>query len=389
MDYIQYIHEERILAEFLQLVSLDSESYHERTMADYLIGKLTDLGLEVTEDTAGEQLAPLSQVPDDMHTGNLYACLQGNLADADRNASEAILFSAHMDTVSPGNGKRALVHKDGTITSAGDTVLGADDAAGIAAILELLTCLEEYKLPHPDIEVVFPVAEEPYAQGSRVFDYSRLHSKKAYVLDLSGAIGTAALAAPAIVSVQITVHGKSAHAGFCPEQGISAITAAARAITALPQGHVEPDTTINFGTICGGLQRNIVPDEVIITGEIRSMDNQKIKKWEDIIRHSFEENARTLGADVFIAFEQQFTAYRIAEDEEVVVSYQQACQALQLPYTMIDTFGGSDNNHFTAHGIRGIVIANAMNDVHTKKEWSTKVDLVKSAALILKIATGL
>lgn len=208
------INQERLLKEFFHLVSLDAESYEERDIADYLKQRLTALGLTVEEDQAGEALLSLAAKSGRnpaKRAGNIYGYLKGN------KEGDAILFSAHMDTVSPGKGKKAVLHEDGTITSDGTTVLGSDDAAGLAAILEALAQIQEKSLPHPDIEVLFPVAEEPYAQGSRLFDYSKVRAKKAYVLDLSGPVGGAATAAPSILSFHIVVEGKAAHAGFCPE----------------------------------------------------------------------------------------------------------------------------------------------------------------------------
>ncbi len=170
------VNTERLVREFERLVAFDSESFSEREIAEYLKKKLTELGLTVEEDAAGSEIGG--------NAGNLYAVLPGNLPE--ENEERAILLSSHMDTVKPGNGKKAILQEDGKITSAGNTVLGADDAAGLAEIIEVLTLIKEQRVKHPDIELILPVAEEPYAQGSRVFDYKRVKAKTAYVLDLSG-----------------------------------------------------------------------------------------------------------------------------------------------------------------------------------------------------------
>lgn len=376
------IQKERLLKEFQHLVSFDSESYEERDIADYLKEKLIHLGLEVTEDNAGSILQKKSGVDNAHITGNLYAFLKGTAT------GEPILLSSHMDTVKPGKGKKAIFHEDGRITSAGDTVLGADDAAGIAAILEALQVVLENNLPHPDIEILFPVAEEPYAQGSRLFDYNKIHSKLAYVLDLSGSVGTAAVAAPSIISIEIRVHGKNAHAGFCPEAGVHAISIAAKAIAQIPNGHVDSDTTVNLGTIQGGIAKNIVPDSCVILGEIRSMKAEKAQRQMDFIQESFEKEAKLAGGSVEVNFTKEFEAYRIAPEEEVVQRFFRACDKLGLEKNLVDTFGGSDNNHFTAHGIRGIVLANAMNEVHTTKEYTTIDELLRSTQVTLELITN-
>lgn len=373
------INRERMIQEFQHLVSIDAESYHERKMADYLTERLKKLGLEVEEDNAADLLCEKGDADREEMAGNLFARLPGNI-------SSAVLFSSHMDTVCPGRGKKAVIHEDGRITSAGDTVLGADDAAGIAAILEMLTVVVEEELPHPDIEVLFPAAEEVYAQGSRLFDYSKIRAKIAYVLDLSGKVGAAAIAAPSILSMKILVKGKSAHAGFTPESGIHALAIAAKAVAALPYGKVDEDTTVNLGTIHGGKARNIVPDEVSLTGEIRSMEQKKAEQWLERIREEFTNQAEQAGGDVEVIGEKEFEAYRIAPEEEVVQRFLRACENLNLPAQLCETFGGSDNNHFVTHGIRGIVMACAMNEVHTTGEYTTWAELERSAQILLQLA---
>ena len=379
-----YIDRERLVREFTHLVGFDSESYSEREIADYLKCRLLELGLVVEEDSADQLLQELHTGDLARSAGNLYGYLAGNIEE---NAPEAILLSSHMDTVKPGNGKKAVIHEDGRITSDGTTVLGADDAAGLSEILEVLTVIQEKQLPHPDIEVIFPVAEEPYAQGSRVFDYSKVKAKTAYVLDMSGPVGRAAVAAPSILSLIIHVTGKTAHAGFSPEAGIHAIRIAGNAITRIPQGHIDEVTTVNLGTIQGGIARNIVPDSVTITGEIRSLNHEQALKQAEQIRSIFAEEAEKLGGSAVTEITVEFQAYRIREDEYVVAHFQEACRKLGLSGTLEETFGGSDNNHFTAHGIRGIVVANAMNEVHTTQEWTTIDEMVKAAELTLTLVT--
>ena len=354
-------------------------------MADYLKKELKELGMDVHEDAAAvrlEQVCKQSLQKEQNLSGNLWAVLPGNLEHQKENQEKALLFCAHMDTVSPGKGKKALVHKDGTITSDGTTVLGADDASGIAEILEVLQVLKESDCRHPDIEILFTAAEEPYCQGSRLFAYDRLHAKRAYVLDLSGCVGTAALAAPAIYSLYLRVRGKSAHAGFCPQDGVHAIYIASRAIGDLPFGHVDADTTVNFGTIQGGQGKNIVPEEVYLTGEIRSMDPEKARRWIDRIRKTFEQYADEAGGAAEIRVEKEFDAYRIQQDAAVAQIFKKAAEQMGLPVQFVETFGGSDNNNLNSHGISGIVVANAMKDVHTVRE-STHIDEMENCARLI------
>lgn len=385
---INDVNKERLLDTFLSLTGIDSESYHERSMADYLKKELEALGISMQEDDAGETLGKVykkASGEEGEPAGNLRAFVPGTMESRKENEKHALLFCAHMDTVSPGKGKKAQVHENGRITSDGTTVLGADDASGIAEILEVLHMLKETETVHPDIEILFTAAEEPYCQGSRLVDFGKFHARTAYILDMSGDVGTAALAAPAIYSLYIRVHGKSAHAGFCPEEGIHAIYIASKAIAALPYGHVEEDTTLNLGMIQGGSGKNIVPDEVYLTGEIRSMDSGKAECWTSRVREMFERCAKEAGGRIEFRAEKEFDAYRVEETAVAPCLLKKAAERLKLPVKFVETFGGSDNNNFHSNGIEGIVLANAMEAVHTVREHTHIDDMAGCAALVLEI----
>ena len=191
---------QNIIEDFKQLVSFDSISFHERKTADWLLARLKSMGFSVEEDQAGSHYGG--------DTGNIFAVLDGEL-DGD-----PVIFCAHMDVVEPGSGKKSVLEKDGTIHSAGDTVLGADDISGILEILYGVQLVLDSGKPHKKIEILFTIGEELYVKGSDVFDYSKVTAKQAYVLDMSGAVGTAARRAPSIISVRAEIKGKAAHAGF-------------------------------------------------------------------------------------------------------------------------------------------------------------------------------
>lgn len=371
------VNEKRLLEEFQTLASFDSESFHEKVISEYLIHKLKALELEVTVDDTGHKLYDNANA-----TGNIYGYLKGNPDE------EALLFSAHMDTVAPGKGKQVVLHEDGKVTSDGNTILGADDITGIAAILEMLTVIKEKKLSHPDIEVVFFIAEEPYCRGSSAFDFSKVKAKKAYVLDLSGAVGTIANQAPSIVQFRAHVKGKSAHAGFEPEKGISAISVAALAISKLTLGRIDERTTANIGTISGGKGKNIVPEETVVEGEIRSLNHEKAQEVVENIRIEFQKAADILGASIEFDVQEMIKAYQVDQTASVITRYEKALTALGYGKpTIITTFGGSDNNLFHQNGIEGIVISNAMNAVHTTEEYFYIDEFVKSAEITLALAT--
>lgn len=372
----------RILEEFLKLISFDSESFHEREISEYLKKKLTDLGLEVSEDDAREKL--LANDSNRIQTAsNIYGYLKGNIE------GEIILFSSHLDTVSPGNGKKAIVHEDGKITSDGNTVLGADDVSGLVSILEALTVVKENNLSHPDIEVLFTVAEEPYCEGSRYIDYSRLKAKNGYVLDLTGDIGRAAIAAPSIISLEIAVKGKAAHAGFNPEEGINALSIAVNALTRIKTGHTSENTTVNFGTISGGTGKNIVPEEIFIKGEVRSLKHNEALKEIETVKEVFEAEAKKHGGEVNVNVIEHIKAYGVDESSFVVRKFVKAVledDRCRMPECIV-TFGGSDANRLNENGIATIVMACGMENCHSKTEYTRLDDIERSAGLTLKLMT--
>lgn len=368
------INKDRLVSEFCKLVSIDSVSFKEREMADILIGDLKELGFSVLEDNAGEYYKG--------NAGNVYGFLEGELE------GDPILFSAHMDTVGPGFGKKAVVHEDGRITSEGNTVLGADDLSGVAAILEAVRSIKENKIKHRSIEVLFPIAEEVYIRGSEVFDYSITKAKEAYVLDLSGPIGTAALKAPTLVSFTAKFKGKAAHAGFAPETGIHAIAMAAESITSIKQGRINEEMTVNVGTIQGGLAKNIVPEHCEISGEVRCLNHEGAIKHMEEMKVTFQKVADKYKGSVEIETSFGCIAYDIDQRHPVVQKYQKACEELKIPVNYIETFGGSDNNNFVKNGINGIVIACGMNEVHSTNEYSHVDDLEKCCSIVYKILTN-
>lgn len=366
----------RITDEFCSLAAIDSESLHERRMADVLKQKLHELGFSVSEDCAGKKL--------EGNAGNVYGILKGE------PARKPLLFSAHMDTVKPGIGKKALVHPDGTITGNGTAVLGADDINGIVEILEGIRMVQESGLPHGDIEVLFPPAEELYAKGSAYFDFSKIRSKHAYVLDMSEPVGKAAYKAPSIISFKITVKGRAAHAGFAPENGANAIQTAACAIARLEFGHVgDGETTFNIGAIQGGTAPNIVPDEAVLIGEVRGYVHENALLQLEKAEKIFREEALKNGCQIQFEKEVHVYAYETDLKEDVCRRFVRACEAAGIPEPpegrFRKTFGGSDNNTFAKHGISGIVLGNGMRDSHTIHENTTVNQLSLGAELVAQL----
>lgn len=367
------MNKDRMIKEFCELVAIDAVPFQERAMADILTKKLLELGFTVSEDKTFEQLNGTA--------GNLYGYLEGILE------GEPLLFSAHMDTVEPGRNKKAIRKEDGTITSDGTTVLGADDLSGIVAILEAVRTAREKGLPHRRVEVLFPFAEEVYIMGSALFDYSVVKAKEAYVLDLDGPIGTAAIKAPTLVSFSARFIGKASHAGFAPEQGINAIAAASEAVTQIRQGRVDEETTVNIGTIEGGKARNIVSAECLLQGEARSLTHEKAIAQAEKIRQSCEAAAGKHQAKLEFSSSYGCVAYEIPAGHPVVKRFERACEKAKVPVSLTETFGGSDNNNFVLNGISGIVMACGMHQVHSLNEYTHVDELEACSNIVLNLIT--
>ncbi len=367
------VNQDRMVEEFCSLVAIDSVPFQERQMADRLKETLLSLGFTVTEDEAGECYRG--------NSGNIYGFLQGSLP------GEPLLFSAHMDTVEPGKDKKAVIHNDGRITSDGTTVLGADDLSGVVSILEAIRSIREQGLPHRSIEVLFSIAEEYYLKGCKVFDFRKIKAKEAYVLDLDGTIGTAALKAPTVIGFSAKFIGKASHAGFAPERGINAIAVAAEAISLIEQGRIDPQMTVNIGLIEGGKARNIVSAECVLKGEVRCLDHQRALERINEIKQTMTKVAASKGARLEFSISFGCIAYEVDKKHPVVKRFQSACRELGLPVKLIETFGGSDNNVFLRNGITGIVMACSMHQVHSCGEYTDIKELVQCSELVLKLMT--
>lgn len=353
---------------FAEMVAIDSPSLGEKRMAEHVKELFGRLGIRLQEDGS----AAVSGSDAD----NLYAYVQGELE------GETVLLSAHMDTVMPAHGKRAVFAEDGTVTSDGTTVLGADDLAGITAIYEAVRSIQGKHLPHRSFELLFTTGEELYGRGAKAFDCTSLRAKRAYVLDISGSVGDAAYAAPSILSFCANVRGRASHAGFDPEKGVNAIAAAARAVSELPQGRIDEETTANIGSVQGGEGVNIVAPLCTVRGEVRSLKHEKALALMETYRESFGRAAEECGAVLEWEQSVDVQAYECAKDGGAAQAYRRAVEKAGLTARLYKTFGGSDNNIYAQYGIDGLVIATAMHQVHTCQEHTSVQEIAKVAEIV-------
>ena len=369
----------RLKERVLELVRIDSLSRKERAIALRLKEILEALGGVVFMDDAGSAVGG--------EVGNLVAHFDGNVEGA-----EAMLLSAHMDTVAPGEGVTPVVDGD-VIRSDGTTVLGGDDKSGLAIILEVLQAVREEEVPHGHIDVVFTICEEVGLLGAKHLDLGLVRAKTGLVLD-SDSIGFLITKAPAVNHLEFEVHGLEAHAGICPERGISAIQVAARGIAAMRLGRIDEDTTANLGLVSGGTAVNIVPNRVMLTGEVRSHDEEKLERQTQAMVACLQDAAAgaTLELDgrlhetrVESRVRREYDRMDVSHDTAIVQRVHEAARNLGLAVDTVAKGGGCDANVLNKRGLQVANLASGMRDIHTVHEWLDVNDLVTAARIIHEV----
>lgn len=369
------INKDRVIAQFLELVQIDSETKHERQIADMLKAKFTELGLEVVEDDSASRTGHAA--------GNLIATLK---ASGETGSSAApFLFTCHMDTVAPGNGIKPIVGEDGWIRSDGTTILGSDDKAGVAALLEVIQVLRENNLPHGQIQFVITVGEESALTGSRAMDAGQLDAKYGFAIDSNGEVGSICIGAPTRAQIDVEIYGKSAHAGVNPEDGISAIQVAGKAIARMNLGRIDETTTANIGKFEGGGETNIVPDYVKLYAEARSTSLEKINKQIESMKEAVEAVCREYGTKFEFSSDLAYPAFHFNDDDAVVVLAKKAAVQLGLSGSTFISGGGSDANVFNGFGIPTVNLAVGYENIHTTEERIKAADIVKVAEYAFEI----
>ena len=356
---------ERVKQTFLDLVHINCPSRRERWVADYVKARLSSLGFEVEEDGAGAKI--------DGNAGNVIAFLKGTVPGA-----VPIFLSCHMDTVEPTESLKVVFEGD-TIKTDGTTILGADDRAGIAAVLEGISDVLERDAPYGDIQVIFSVSEEQGLRGAREMDHSRIRAKMGYVFDTERPVAGLTVSAPTNDGVLVEIHGRAAHAGIAPEKGVSAIVAASSAIAKMRLGRIDSETTANIGRIEGGKARNIIPDLVTIGAEARSRNN---KKLDEQVRHMtvlFEQEAAKIGAKAVVTTTRQYSTYRWTAEDEVVKLGMTASRRIGIEPVFVEGGGGSDANIYNSIGIPALVVGTGYSGAHSTTEEISVTDLAKTA----------
>lgn len=358
---------------FFQLVKVPGVSKKEAKIAQKVASILTGLGLKVFFDRAGEKI--------DGEIGNLYAFLQGS------SNSATLLLNAHLDTIESTKGLKIGISKNFAYSTS-NTILGADDRAGIAVIIAALKKLIKQDLPRPNLEIVFTVAEEIGLLGANNLDFSKIKARKGLVLD-GGRGGAIIHRAPTQEKLVVRFKGKAAHAGVEPEKGINAIQAAALGIAPLKLGKIDDETTANVGVIKGGKATNIIPDETLVEAEIRSHCEVKLKQIREEMIASFKKGARKVKAKVDIEKKLLYQRFNLSTKSPWAKIIFQAAKEAGLNPSFDSSCGGSDTNVFNLHQIETFNLGVGAVNPHSKEEKLSLKEMNKAVDWLINIFAAL
>lgn len=364
---------DRLLATFLDLVRIDSPTGHEGAVAAYVARALEEAGCEVRIDDTGEQTGSES--------GNVIARLPGAVP------GRVVALAAHMDCVQPCEGVEPVV-AGGVVRSGGDTVLGADDKAGLAAIIEAVRRLGESGVPHAEVRVLATVSEETGLKGAKALRAEDCQADVCLVLDADGPVGGIVTAAPTHYTFSAEFTGRAAHAGVQPEKGVSAIEMAAAAICRMTLGRLDEQTTANVGTIAGGSATNIVAPSCTVTGECRSLDPERVEQVREQMEAAMADAAASAGGTVEVAWRLEYRGFRVSDDSDVLALVEEACRRVGVEPRRFSTGGGSDGNVIAAHGVPTLVLSCGMTDVHSSDESIEVAELGRLADVIEAVVRG-
>lgn len=360
-----------MLDRFARLCEIPSPTGEEREVADAVLDELRHLSVDVAEDA--------SATPARAGAGNLVARVPG------RGEGWLSLF-AHLDTV-PHDGPIEVSREDGTFRSAGETILGADNKAAVTVLMELAA--RHARAPVPvGLELIFTVAEEDGLRGAKELDIASLRAPFGYVLDHASPIGEVIVAAPTHKQLIAEFTGREAHAGLNPEDGHSAITAAAAAVAEMKLGRLDEETTANIGTIEGGTASNVVAGRCRILGEARSVDGERASAVIGGMVDACTWGASQNGCDVDARVSEMFRGYRLDPKSEAVRIAAEALRSTGHEPELVATGGGSDANALIAAGYDAVLLANGTEANHTPEELVTADALVEMLR-VCETAVGL
>ena len=363
------INENRLLNEFIELVSVPCPSKDEKAEAELIIAKLRAMGLEPEMDNAHAKTGGTC--------GNVWAYVKGTVKEA-----QTLLFEAHMDSVAPTTGTK-VVRKNGVLYSDGTTTLGGDDKVGVASMLEAVRALKEDGVRHGDIQLLFTVSEEIGCLGVVNLDKAKIKADYGYCMDIGGAMGEITYAAPKLYDIYVTVKGKAAHAGIAPEEGVNAIMLAAAALAKLPAyGRIDAETTFNIGMFNAGIGTNIVCPEAKFVIDMRSLNVAKLEKLKDDTMALIKKTVEAGKGQVEFEVVEGCPAVELNKEHPCIELAKRAAENLGFKVALKTTGGCSDGNYLCGYGLPCGLLSTGMSNVHTTEEYLKESDLYDTARWI-------
>jgi len=368
---------ERLHHSFERLCRIPSETGSERVIADWVIDELAELGIEVQEDDAAAAAGA--------QAGNLLARIPAGAPGGPEGGAGALLLCAHLDTV-PLTAPVEPVRRNGGWENAGEGILGADNKAAVAAMLELARIVSSAgRRPPVTLELLFTVAEETGLNGSKHFDLGRIQSSIGFAFDHASPLGEIIVASPTHVRIDAELRGRAAHAGLAPERGVNAIVAAAAAITAMPQGRLDAESTANIGLITGGTATNVVAERCRVSAELRAVEAEQLDRHLTAAIDALQDCADSAGCDLDLAVTRLFEGYRAGPEEPAVKLAARALERIGLQPSHRSSGGGSDVNNLRLGGLQAVNLANGTENAHEPTERVSFAALEANLELMLAI----
>lgn len=403
-----------VLARFDRYARIDTQSSRERTRSPSTPGQL-DLARLLVSELA--QIGCSDASLDD--NGYVTATLGASAGDGDPASAPVIGLIAHMDTSpdAPGAGVQPVVHGDydggvialprsGTrldpasmpelsrkqghdiVTASGDTLLGADDKAGVAEIMSSVAHLAAHpELPRPTLRIAFTPDEE-IGHGATLFDIPSFGALCAYTLDGSE-VGEFQDETFSALEAVATIAGVEVHPGQATGRLVSALVLAARVVAALPSDRLTPDTT-------AGREGFIFPYRLSGTAahaEIHAILRDFDERLLDEHRALFQATARAVvdaapGAKLELDVHRQYRNMRQYLDRVpfVVQAASEAIRAEGIEPRNVPIRGGTDGSRLSEMGLPTPNIFTGGHEFHSVREWASVHDMASAAATIVHLA---
>ena len=357
---------DRLIQLFLEVARINALSGNEKPLADYIKSFVTKHNFEIVEDNSTEFTKS--------NSGNLI-CKIGT-------GGNFVLLS-HMDTARPTENLKPIILED-RIISSGDTVLGVDNRAGVAVLLYTLEKIAQENISVKDFTIAFTTCEETTLLGSKNLGING-EIKNGFIFDSGYRPGNFIYSACGAIGLNIKIMGKASHSGISPEKGINSMQAAARAISQLPLGRIDQETTMNIGLFKSGSAVNVIPELTELEGEVRSFNLKKAEDNFNLLVNIFKSEANKVGAEIDIKYFWDFMPYTIKDSSFVYKETMRVLNKVGLKPTPKISLGGSDANSLNSRGIESINLGIGAQNPHSNDEFIFIEDLIKSAEIALEL----